>query len=170
MARAGGYREGARRMHSRRQPCARLGGTGLRGLQPARPASDPARVSQKGRGGSCGRANTLQPRPLQLGSRVGRVCPFPGWGLPRRGVEGPGGQWVGDYSDWRLGYVCRVLKTEITLRASSFTDTEIQHCKTRHRGIGLIAGSLAASGCPPRSTCIPRGRISWDPEGKGCRF
>lgn len=138
------------------QPRARLGRAGLRGLQPARPASDPVPASEKGRGGSCGRATTLQPRPPQLSFRFGRVCPFPGWGLSRRGVEGPGGQWVGDSSNWRLQVCLQSVKgkdnpQDIILHRV----TEIQHCKTRHKGKGLMLAHSQRLDAHPRAPVYP---------------
>ena len=67
-------------------------------------------------------------------------------------------------------YVCGVLKAEVTVRASSFTETQkSSNCKTRHKGIGLMLAHSQRLDAHPRVR-VPRGRISWDPEGKGRRF
>lgn len=99
------------------------------------------------------------PRPLPLGSGLGppRARLLLGLGPPPRGVEGPGGQRVGDTVDPRVQGGVR----SVNGRALSFTESQkSSSCKTRHK-TRSDAGSFAATGRPPSSTRTPSGQLDF---------
>lgn len=117
-----------------------------------RPGSAPAPSSEERCGGSCERATTLPPCSLQLGSGFGppRARPFLGRGLLRRGVEGPGGQRVGDSGDGCVEVGVRNVKGGDHPQGIILHQlTQIQQLQNTTQRNRSDVSSLAVAGRPP---------------------